>query len=173
MGLTMKARVIRLVAFVLPVLVYLLNFGLFQNSINNVILRDDRNGGISVRAHWRWYVDPTVLVYDLREMPAGATGVDALRPFLHFAYKQKDRQFSRVDLAWRGTTRFSIKGSDFAELGRQFVSRSPVDTMVVMPGIVRRPDGSKAFPARAGSFAEQNSQLLVDFTTFVNTWTGR
>jgi hypothetical protein len=45
--------------------------------------------------------------------------------------------------------------------------------MVVMPGIVRRPDGSKAFPARAGSFAEQNSQLLVDFTTFVNTWTGR
>jgi hypothetical protein len=169
----MKARVVRLVAIVLPVLVYLLNFGLFQNSINKVILGDDRNSGISVQAHWRWYVDPTVLVYDLREMPAGATGVDALRPFIHFAYKQKDRQFSRVDLAWRGTVRFSIKGSDFAELGRQYVHRSPVDTMVVMPGIVRRPDGSKAFPARAGSFAEQNSQLLVDFTTFVNAWTAR
>ena len=98
----MKARVVRLVVFVLPVLVYLLNFGLFQDPINKVIQRDDRNAGISVRAHWRWYVDPTVLVYDLREMPAGATGVDALRPFLHFAYKQKGRQFSRVDLAWRG-----------------------------------------------------------------------
>jgi hypothetical protein len=169
----MKTRLVRLVAFALPVLVFLLNFGLFQNSINNVILRDERNGGISVRAHWRWYVDPTVLVYDLREMPAGATGVDALRPFLHFAYKQKDRQFSRVDLAWRGMTRFSITGSDFAELGRQFVHRSPVDTMVVMPAILRRPDGTKAFPARAGSFVEQNSQLLVDFATFVNTWTGR
>ncbi len=130
----MKARLIRLVAFALPVLVFLLNFGLFQDPVNKVIQRDDRNGGISVRAHWRWYVDPTVLVYDLREMPAGATGIDALRPFLQFAYKQKDRQFSRVDLAWRGTTRFSIQGTDFAELGKQYAHRSPVDTMVVMPG---------------------------------------
>ena len=172
-ALGMKARLIRLVAFVLPVLVFLLNFGLFQDPMNKVIQRDDRNAGISVRAHWRWYVDPTVLVYDLREMPAGATGIDALRPLLHFAYKQKDRQFLRVDLAWRGTARYSIKGSDFAELGRQYVNRSPVDTMVVMPGILRRPDGSKAFPARPGPFTEQNSQLLIDFTTFVNTWTGR
>jgi hypothetical protein len=169
----MKARVARLTVLVLPALVYLLNFGLFQNPINRVILGDDRNRGIAVRAHWRWYVDPTVLVYDLREMPDGATGVDALRPFLHFAYKQKGRQFSRVDLAWRGTTRYSMDGSDFAELGRQYVSRSPVDTMVVMPSIVHRPDGTKAFPVRRGSFAEQNSQLLVDFTTFVNTWTAR
>ena len=169
----MRARVARLVVFVLPVLVFLLNFGLFQHPMNTVLQRDDRNAGISVRAHWRWYVDPTVLVYDLREMPFGATGIDALRPLLHFAYKQKERQFSRVDLAWRGTARYSIKGSSFAELGRQYVNRSPVDTMVVMPGILRRPDGSMAFPARAGSFAEQNSQLLVDFTTFVNTWTAR
>jgi hypothetical protein len=169
----MKGRLIRLVGFALPVLVFLLNFGLFQDPINKVIERDDRNRGISVRAHWRWYVDPTVLVYDLREMPAGATGVDALRPLLHFAYKQKDRHFVRVDLAWRGSTRYSVAGSDFAELGRQFAHRSPADTMVVMPGILRRPDGTKAFPARAGSFVEQNSQLLVDFATFVNTWTAR
>ncbi len=169
----MNARLVRLVAFALPVLVFLLNFGLFQDPVNKVIQRDDRNRGISVRAHWRWYVDPTVLVYDLRDMPAGATGVDALRPLLHFAYKQKGRQFVRVDLAWRGTRRFSIKGGDFAELGRQYVTRSPVDTMVVMPGILYRSDGSKAFPARSGSITEQTSQLLVDFTTFVNTWTAR
>jgi hypothetical protein len=169
----MKARLVRLVAFALPVLVFLLNFGLFQDPVNKVIERDDRNRGVSVRAHWRWYVDPTVLVYDLREMPADATSVDALRPFLHFAYKQKGRQFVRVDLAWRGTTRFSIKGSDFGELGWQYVHRSPVDTMTVMPGILYRPDGSKAFPARPGSSDERTSQLLVDFTTFVNSWTGR
>ena len=169
----MKARLIRLIVFALPVLVFLLNFGLFQQPVNAVLQRDSRNQGISVRVHWRWYVDPTVLVYDLRDIPANATVVDALRPLLHFAYKQKDRQFLRVDLAWRGTARYSIKGSDFAELGRQYVNRSPVDTMVVMPGILRRPDGSKAFPARPGPFTEQNSQLLIDFTTFVNTWTGR
>jgi hypothetical protein len=171
--LSLNARLVRLAAFALPLLVFLLNFGLFQDPVNKVIQRDDRNHGISVRAHWRWYVDPTILVYDLREIPANATGVDALRPFLHFAYKQKGRQFVRVDLAWRGTRRFSIRGSDFAELGRQYVHRSPVDTMTVMPGILYRPDGSKAFPVRPGSFAAQNSQLLVDFTTFVNNWTAR
>jgi len=169
----MKARLIRLIVFALPVLVFLLNFGLFQQPVNAVLQRDSRNQGISVRAHWRWYVDPTVLVYDLRDIPANATVVDALRPLLHFAYKQKGRQFVRVDLAWRGTTRFSIRGSDFAELGRQYPYRSPVDTMTVMPGILYRPDGSRAFPARSGSLAEQNSQLLVDFTTFVNSWTAR
>ena len=169
----MKARLIRLIVFALPVLVFLLNFGLFQQPVNAVLQRDSRNQGISVRAHWRWYVDPTVLVYDLRDIPANATVVDALRPLLHFAYKQNGRQFVRVDLAWRGATRFSIRGSDFAELGKQYPYRSPVDTMTVMPGILNRPDGSRAFPARSGSPAEQNSQLLVDFTTFVNSWTAR
>jgi hypothetical protein len=36
-----------------------------------------------------------------------------------------------------------------------------------------RPDGSKAFPSRAGSFTDQNSQLLLDFNAFVNQWTRR
>jgi hypothetical protein len=172
-GLSMKGRVVRLAVFALPVLVFLLNFGLFQDPVNKVIDRDDRNRGMVVRAHWRWYVDPTVLVYDLRDAPADATGVDVLRAFLHFAYKQKGRQFVRVDLARSGERRFSIKGTDFAELGWQYVNRSPVDTMTVMPGILYRPDGSKAFPAPTGSLAEQNSQLLLDFTSFVNTWTAR
>jgi hypothetical protein len=169
----MKARLARLVVFALPVLVFLINFGLFQDPVNKVIDRDDRNQGMVVRAHWRWYVDPTVLVYDLRDAPADATGVDVLRAFLHFAYKQKGRQFVRVDLAWRGERRFSINGGDFAELGRQYVVRSPVDTMTVMPGILYRPDGSKAFPVPPGSSAQQNSQRLLEFTSFVNTWTTR
>jgi hypothetical protein len=169
----MKVRVVRLVLLVLPVLVFLLNFGLFQDPVNKVIQRDDRNRGQVVRAHWRWWVDPTVLVYDLRDAPGDATGVDVLRAFLHFAYKQKGRQFVRVDLAWRGERRFSITGDDFAELGRQFVTRSPVDTMTAMPGILHRPDGSRAFKAPSGTPEEQNSRLLLDFNSFVNAWTAR
>jgi hypothetical protein len=169
----MKVRAVRLVVLTVPVLVFFLNFGLFQDPVNKVIQRDDRNRGQVVRAHWRWYVDPTVLVYDLRDAPGDATGVDVLRAFLHFAYKQKGRQFVRVDLALRGERRFSIKGGDFAELGRQFVNRSPVDSMTAMPGILYRPDGSKAFPVPSGSFDEKNAQLLLDFTSFVNAWTAR
>ena len=169
----MKTRLIRPVVIVLPLLVFLLNYGLFQDPVNKVLERDDRNHGMTVRAHWRWYVDPTVLVYDLQEASADSTGIDVLRAFLQFAYRQKDRHFVRVDLAWRGSNRFSITGGDFAELGRQYASRSPVDTMTVMPGILFRPDGSKAFPVRAAPFVLQNQQLLLDFTSFVNTWVSR
>jgi hypothetical protein len=172
-GLSMKARFVRLLVAVPPVLVVLLNYGLFQVPADRVIDRDDRNSGMVVRAHWRWYVDPTVLVYDLRDAPTDATGVDVLRAFLQFAYKQKDRTFVRVDLSWRGTRRFSIKGGDFAELGRQYANRSPVDTMIVMPAILYRPDGSRAYPTGNGSFAEQHAQLLLDFTSFVNAWVTR
>lgn len=169
----MKSRVIPPLVMLLPVIMFLLNYGLFQDPVNKVLERDERNIGMAVRAHWRWYVDPTVLVYDLQAAPGDAAGVDVLRAFLQFAYRQKDRHFDRVDLAWRGTSRFSIKGSDFAELGRQYAFRSPVDTVPVMPGLLYRPDGSKAFPTRPGPFIEQNQQLLVDFTSFINTWVSR
>jgi hypothetical protein len=171
--LSKRARLIALPVIMVPLLVSVLNYGLFQEPVNKVLERDDRNRGMSVCAHWRWYVDPTVLVYDLQGASGDAKGIDVLRAFLQFAYKQKDRHFGRVELTWRGASRFSIKGGDFAELGRQYVHRSPVDTMAVMPGILYRPDGSKAFPSRPAPFLEQNEQLLLDFTSFISTWVSR
>jgi hypothetical protein len=169
----MKARLVSSVMIAVPAIVLVLNYGLFQNPANNVLERDDRNRGMAVRAHWRWYVDPTVLVYDLREAPEDSTGIDVLRAFLQFAYKQKERHFTRVDLAWRAESRFSITGADFAELGRQYANRSPVETMAVMPGLLLRPDGTKAFPDRALPFVQQHQQRLLDFVSFVNAWVKR
>jgi hypothetical protein len=169
----MTSRVIRPLAILLPLIVFLLNYGLFQEPVNQVIERDQRNHGMVVRAHWRWYVDPTVLVYDLRETSGDATGVDLLRAFLQFAYRQKDRHFGRVDLAWRGATRFVITGGDFADLGRQYATRSPMDTVTVVPALLFRPDGTRAFPARVGSFVAQNQQRILDFNAFVNAWVSR
>jgi len=167
----MKRRLLLSSVLLVPTLVFVLNYGLFQRAIDEVIERDDRNQSMSVRAHWRWYVDPTVLVYDLRETSLDTKGVDVLRAFLQFAYRQKDRHFGRVVLAWRGTPRFFLTGADFAELGRQYAYRSPVDTMVVIPAMVRRPDGTPAFPL-AGQlpFFEQQQRRLVDFTRFVTEW---
>jgi hypothetical protein len=169
------ARRLLLFAFLLvPALVLLLNYGLFQQPLDTVIDRDDRNRGMTLRAHWRWYVDPTVLVYDVQDAAADTKGVDVLRAFLQFAYRQKDRTFGRVMLAWRGTNRFYITGADFAELGRQYPYRSPVDAMVVIPPMVHRLDGSKAFPPRTAlPWLEQQQQVLIDFNRFINTWAGQ
>ncbi len=167
-------RLLLSVFLLVPMLVYLLNYGLFQQSIEQVIERDDRNRGMDVRAHWRWYVDPTVLVYDVRVATADTTGIDVLRAFLQFAYRQKDRHFGRVTLAWQGTPRFYLAGADFAELGRQYPYRSPMDTMVVIPTMVRRLDGSRAYPARGGlAWLEEHRERLLDFNRFINAWVAR
>lgn len=167
----MKLRLVRSALIVLPALVFLLNFGLFQLPVDQVLERDQRNRGMAVRAHWRWYVDPTVLVYDLRAAAPDTTGVDVLRALLQFAYRQKGRRFDRVVLAWQGTSRFYIDGADFADLGRQYVTRSPTDTMVVVPPLVHRLDGSRAYPAVAGQgWIEQQQKQLLDFNSFINAW---
>jgi hypothetical protein len=160
------------VLVLLPLLAYVLNYGLFQQPVDQVLARDDRNRGMVVRAHWRWYVDPTVLIYDLRATASDATGVDVLRALLQFAYRQKDRTFDRVVLAWRGEGRFTIGGADFRELGRRYPDRSPVDTLFVVPSMLRRPDGTAVFPPPAPQpwLADQQRRLL-EFNRFVNEWT--
>jgi hypothetical protein len=169
----MNRRVLLPALLLLPTLVFALNYGLFQRPIDQVLERDERNRGMEVRAHLRWFVDPTVLVYDLREAEADTKSIDVLRAFLQFAYRQKDRRFGRVVLASLGTPRFYLAGADFAELGRQYSRRSPIDTMVVVPALVYRVDGSKAFPERGGqSFLEQQAQRLLDFNRFINQWVG-
>jgi hypothetical protein len=169
----MNRRVLLPALLLLPTLVFALNYGFFQRPIDQVLERDERNRGMEVRAHLRWFVDPTVLVYDLREADADTKAIDVLRAFLQFAYRQKDRRFGRVVLAARGTPRFYLAGADFADLGRQYPHQSPVDTMVVVPALVYRVDGSKAFPGRGGQpFFDQQAQRLLDFNRLINQWVG-
>ena len=167
----MKRRLLRSGLVLIPVVVFLVNYGLFQQPMDQVLERDQRNEGMTVRAHWRWYVDPTVLVYDLRSASADTKGIDVLRAFLQFAYRQKDRHFGRVVLAWQGVPRFYVNGPDFSELGRQYAKRSPIDTMVVIPSVVYRMDGSRPFPVPAGqAWLDQQQKQLLDFNRFINAW---
>jgi hypothetical protein len=169
----MKRRLVLFALMLVPTLVFAAHYGLFERPLEQVLEHDDRNRGMVAHAHWRWYVDPTVLVYDLQETGPDTKGVDVLRALLQFAYRQKDRSFGRVVLAWQGVPRFQIAGNDFAELGRQYPYRSPVDTMVVIPTMVRRLDGSRAFPSETSQpWLELQERRLLDFARFVNDWVG-
>ena len=130
---------------------------------------DQRNAGMSIRAHWRWYVDPTVLVYDVRGVGGATSRVDVVRALLQFAYRQKDRTFGRVDLASGGSARFSLDGRDFAALGREYPYRSPVDQMRLVPAMLRRPDGSRAFASHEGDPGAQ----AADADAFVDQWVAK
>ena len=170
----MKRRLFLSVFLLVPAVMFALNYGLFQQPIERVLERDDRNRGMVVRAHWRWYFDPTVLVYDLQSASPDTTGVDLLRALMQFAYRQKDRHFERVVLAWQGTPRFYLAGADFVDLGRRHPSVSPVDAMLVVPPMLLRPDGSRAFPEQGNPpWLQQHDQRLRAFNRFVNEWAGQ
>jgi hypothetical protein len=168
----MKHRRIPLVVGFLPIILYGLNYFLFQAPLNAVLERDERNAGMTVRAHWRYYVDPTVLVYDVRGVSPETSRLDVLRAFLQFAYRQKGRTFGRVQLCRQGAARFTIRGADFAELGRQYPFRSPVDTVPLVAPLLYRMDGTRAFPAvgRSPSAGGGEADPASAFDRFVDQW---
>jgi len=137
-----------------------------------VIERDDRNRGQVVRAHWRWYVDPTVLVYDLRDAPADATGIDVC-----------GRCSTSPTNRRAGSSRASIwRGAGTAILHqRERLRRTGAGVRQTQPGGHDGGDAGDSVPARrfegvpdaAGPIDEQNSRLLLDFNSFVNAWTAR
>lgn len=54
------------------ILVWSLNYMLVQRGVSQALNSDARNAGYSISAHYRFYVEPSTLVLDLRDVSAAA-----------------------------------------------------------------------------------------------------
>ena len=79
---------------------------------------------MKVSAHYQYWVVPGVVVYDLKGLSVRQTPIDVHTAFLEFAKKLKEKRYSRVDLSYKGTTKFSIDGASFAQLGKEYAKRN-------------------------------------------------
>jgi hypothetical protein len=66
--------------------------------------------------------------------------------FLEFAKKLKSKRYSRVDLSYRGTTKFSIDGASFTRLGEEYAKRNFDYVLYSFPRLFRSADGVAAAP---------------------------
>jgi hypothetical protein len=103
---------------------YSANLFLLQEPMNDVLKNNAAFNGMHVSAHYQYWVVPGVVVYDLRELSFRQTPIDVHTAFLEFAKKLRARRYSRIELSYRGTTKFSIDGSGFHQIGEEYAKRN-------------------------------------------------
>lgn len=117
---------------------YSANLLLLQRPIDEVLESNAAFHGMKVSAHYQYWVVPGVVVYDLQELSFRQTPIDVHTALLEFAKKVRDKRYSRVELSYRGTTRFSIDGEAFARLGAEYEKRNFEYVLYEFPRVFRR-----------------------------------
>jgi len=116
---------------------YSANLLLLQRPVNDVLQENAALRGMKVSAHYQYWVVPGVVVYDLEELSLRQTPIDVHNAFLEFAKKLKAKRYSRVDLSYRGTTKFSIDGASFSRLGEEYAKRNFDYVLYSFPRLLR------------------------------------
>jgi predicted nucleic acid-binding Zn ribbon protein len=144
---------------------YSANVLLLQQPVNDIVSENAALRGMKVSAHYQYWVIPGVVVYDLEELSFRQTPIDVHTAFLEFAKKLKAKRYSRVDLSYRGTTKFSIDGASFARLGEEYSKRNFDYVLYSFPRLFRAADGTAPLPVTT----TERDQLLE----FHRRWYGQ
>lgn len=135
---------------------YSANVLLLQEPVNDILRENAALRGMKVSAHYQYWVIPGVVVYDLEELSFRQTPIDVHTAFLEFAKKLKAKRYSRVDLSYQGTTKFSIDGAAFARLGEEYSKRNFDYVLYSFPRLFRAADGTTPLDPHA---PDQNALL--------------
>lgn len=138
---------------------YSANLILLQQPVNAVIRDNAAFSGMEVSAHYQYYMVPGVVVYDLRTIGVRQTPIDVHTAFLEFAKKVRDKRYQRVDLSYRGTTKFSIDGASFHKLGDEYANRNFDYVLYKFPRLFHRVGA----PAPAPSSSVSDRDALLQF----------
>ena len=83
----------------------------------------------------------------LRDLSFRQTPIDVHTAFLEFAKKLRDRRYSRVDLSYKGVTKFSIDGASFRKLGDEYARKNFEFVLYGFPRLFHAEDGAKLPPS--------------------------
>lgn len=146
------------------------NYVNLQRPLSQVLQEDSRNKGIEVFAHYKYFVVPGVLVYDLRAVQGTSSPIDVTRVLLQFAQRQQDRQFKSVELSYRGQDKFVLQGEYFRQLGHEYGKQNAAYTLRTLPEHVYRPDGKRAFGQWSGGLLGVLARQMEDFGSWHRAW---
>jgi hypothetical protein len=128
---------------------YSANLLLLQEPVNDILNENAAFRGMKVSAHYQYYVVPGVVVYDLQGLSFRQTPIDVHTAFLEFANKLKAKRYSRVELSYKGTKKFSIDGASFMKLGEEYSKRNFEYVLYNVPRLFRPAEGTKPIPPTA------------------------
>jgi len=135
---------------------YSANLFLLQEPVNDVLHENAAFRGMEVSAHYEYYIVPGVVVYDLRSISFRQTPIDVHTAFLEFAKRLRAKRYSRVELSYRGVTKFRLDGAAFRKIGDEYAKRNFAFVLYTFPKLFR-PVGPTDPPA------PNEHDALVDF----------
>lgn len=135
---------------------YSANLFLLQEPMNDVLKQNAAFNGMRISTHYEYWVVPGVVKYDLQSLSFRQTPIDVHTALLEFAKKLRHKRFSRVDLSYRGTTKFSIDGASFQRLGDEYAKRNFDFALYAFPRLLQ---GGNATARTAGS----ERDALIEF----------
>ena len=122
---------------------YSANLFLLQEPMNQVLKQNAAFNGMEVSAHYQYWVVPGVVVYDLEKLSVDQTPIDVHTAFLEFAKKLKEKRYSKVELSFKGHTKFSIDGDSFRRLGDEYAKKNFDFVLYKLPHLLHAEDGAK------------------------------
>src|SRR5437763_1407081 len=125
--------------------------------MNDVLRENSAFRGMNVSAHYEYWVVPGVVVYDLRDLSFRQTPIDVHTAFLEFAKKMRDAKLKRVELSYRGTTKFSIDGASFRRLGDEYAKRNFDYVLYTFPRLFHSVGGG----APASAVSDRDALLQI------------
>ncbi|HMC20262.1 MAG TPA: hypothetical protein VKL19_00285 [Thermoanaerobaculia bacterium] len=143
---------------------YSANVFLLQEPMNQVLRENAAFRGMEVSAHYEYWIVPGVVVYDLRELSFRQTPIDVHTAFLEFAKKLRERRYHRIQLSYRGTTKFEIDGSAFRRLGEEYAKRNFDYVLYKFPRLFR--------PSKPGGDVPANASDRDALLKFHRQWYG-
>lgn len=167
----MKKSIIVIAILVFGVLsVFFVNYLMLGKPLAGIIESDSRNSGINIAVHYEYYANPSVLIFNIKEISGEKSATDVFRVFLQYAEVMKSNNFKIINLASKGKTKFFLKGDYFSALGLEFGSQNPVYTMRTFSEHIYKPNGKRAFGSWTGGLIGVLGKQMEDFTKFHKQW---
>lgn len=152
------------------VAIILFNYVSLQKHMNQVLADDPRNKGVEVWVHYQYFINPTVIEYDLRKVDANNSPIDVNRVLLQYSHQVKDKKFDKVILAYKGTDKFYFKGDYFQQTGQEYGEQNPVYTLRTMPENVYKLNGEQQYATWEGGWLGVLGEQMKDLNKFAEDW---
>ncbi|MEK0337272.1 MAG: hypothetical protein QQN41_07555 [Nitrosopumilus sp.] len=150
--------------------IYLFNYLTLTQPVLKTIDSDNRNTGIEFELHYKNYVIPNVLVFNLKDVADDKAIADVFRVLLQTTSVLKEKDFETIELAFKGTSKFKIKGIYFRELGKEYETQNPVYTMRTFPENLLDMNGQSAYSEWTGGLLGVLNKQMEDFNDFNKKW---
>ena len=150
--------------------VWCLNHFIVDRPLQQLLLNDARNHSIKASSHWKNWVNPDELVFNVKGLTGEDSRLDVFRVFLQYAGTLKDKRYSRVVLASQGRPKFTIDGTYFQELGAEYDTQHPLYTIRTFPTHVSTMDGGHPFHEYEGGILGVLDAEMEQFSEFSDEW---